>query len=147
MIKSSVRTGDATVQADDGEDGLVLEIGFFLGIDPDSRQSDRIFGVWERTGDLFRRDPGWAAWWHELGDRTVELNALLDVQPGLKRRFWSRAVPTPAITVTAPAAEVETAADLETYFLDLRRTIWQRIATKCQWPAPPDRLPTERHGA
>lgn len=126
---------------DDEEDLTVLGIGMFLGADPDYDDADRAFDVWLQSHYRYIQDPEWAAWWRELGDRTAELDALVDFQPVPKRRFWSRASPTPAITVTVPVVEVETAADLDMYFLELRHVVWQRIATKCQWPPPPDHRP------
>ncbi|MDX2972504.1 hypothetical protein [Kribbella solani] len=125
----------------DDEDGTVLRVGLFLGADPDYDESDQIFEAWMRTHDRYRRDPAGAAWWRELGDRTVEFHALVDLQPVPKRRFWSRSSPTPVISVTVPLAGLDLTADLDTYFSNLQHIIWQRIATKSQWPPPPDRQP------
>ncbi|MEU4607435.1 hypothetical protein AB0F43_31000 [Kribbella sp. NPDC023972] len=131
-----------TAPHDDAEEDLtVLGVGLFLGAEPDRLDSDRTFEAWLRSYYRYIRDAEWEGWWLELGDRTAELDALVDVQPVPKRRFWSRASPAPAITVTVPVAEVETAADLDTYFVELRHTVWQRVAAKCQWPPPPDRRP------
>ncbi|TDD60349.1 hypothetical protein E1263_11245 [Kribbella antibiotica] len=123
------------------EEMPVLRLGFFLGEDPRGYGEGLAFAAWDRCFDRVEADAEWAQWWLELGERTAEFHGLVDVQAVAIRRWWSRAGERPKVNVTVPVGELEAAADLDQYFAELCQELWQRIAAKCGWPAPPQRLP------
>lgn len=88
-------------------------------------------------------DRVWLAWWSALGAAAADVEVLVHINAGLKRRItvWKGA--TVKVSVSLPLDEVASSGDFAGYFRALRAEIWRRVADKASWLAPPGTLPGE----
>lgn len=88
-------------------------------------------------------DRVWLAWWSALGAAAADVEVLVHIDAGLKRRITVRKGATVKVSVSLPLDEVTRSGDFAGYFRALRAEIWRRVADKASWPAPPGTLPGE----